>query len=421
MPTILKDSEIPYRDITRKLFNESGEQKIIPFLGAGVPLSGRPFSLPEENRVELPDKEKIEKIISELKIKGKAQLFMQMAISIAHIMSYWENQAKPHQPQEDLLKRLKKENYPPSAGELAQLFSELANYSSFEYAVNKMGELMPKELIDFEKNDLIDLIRLVAGITGIGQPNEPLTAISSYYETKSGRDALWETLKEIFETKKEITQAHELLAHAAKSYLTQTGVFVDYLIITTNYDCLMEEALDRRGVPFAVLTMQRKDGKIYVRFSETVKDIERLQNLNEPTYPKHFSLTRSEPLVVLYKIHGCLYPKHRKTDDSVVISDSDYVNYISQMSKSEGGIPASVGKLLRNKPFLFFGYSLNDWNVRSIFETVLLKRGKETDVRDYSVMLALTEYEEIFFDRNNIIIIQNDLNTFAQEVTKLAA
>ncbi len=71
MSTILKDSEIPYRDITRKLFNESGEQKIIPFLGAGVPLSGRPFSLPEENRVELPDKEKIEKIISELKIKGK--------------------------------------------------------------------------------------------------------------------------------------------------------------------------------------------------------------------------------------------------------------------------------------------------------------------------------------------------------------
>ncbi|GJQ59004.1 MAG: hypothetical protein D8M57_04260 [Candidatus Scalindua sp. AMX11] len=39
---ILKEDKIPLEDFAAKLFDETEEQKIIPFLGAGVSLSARP-------------------------------------------------------------------------------------------------------------------------------------------------------------------------------------------------------------------------------------------------------------------------------------------------------------------------------------------------------------------------------------------
>lgn len=86
------------------------------------------------------------------------------------------------------------------------------------------------------------------------------------------------------------------------------------------------------------------------------------------------------------------------------------------MSKHEGAIPACVNDLLQGLPFLFLGYSLNDWNVRSIFDMVVERRGR--GVQDYSVMYSFKKYEEVFFRKKQIIIIQSDLNAFAEGVTR---
>lgn len=416
MATILEDNKIPYEDISLKLFSDSEDQKIIPFLGAGVSISGKSGAAQGNSQIKLPSNEKVEQILSLLDLNGKAKLFMTMAICTAYLMDNMVKQTEAKQVQEDLVARLKNDRYPPSAAELSELFCQLSRYSSFESAVAKIEKLLPEELVDYSKEELIGLLQLLAKITGIAMPAESLSAISCYYETKSGRNALWDNLMNVFKTKKNTTLTHKMLADAAAYYLGKEGVVDDYLIITTNYDCLMEEALEHNQLPYAVVAIKRHDGRVYTRFSESLSDYEKHCNKNQPAYPKEFILWRSKPLVVLYKIHGCLNPKNTVKDDSLVISDSDYVKHISRMSMSEGGIPSQIGLLIHEKPFLFLGYSLNDWNVRSIFEAVVQKRGTETDVRDYSVMLSLTEYEMAFFDEHHITVMKTDLNTFAQSI-----
>jgi hypothetical protein len=199
---------------------------------------------------------------------------------------------------------------------------------------------------------------------------------------------------------------------------------IDYLIITTNYDCLMEQALDDLDVPYAVLLTRKNDQKVVVRFSEKIPDYEWLEDLNrgevDGSVANGFVLQKAgdvRNVVVIYKIHGCLNPKLKRQEaDGVIISDNDYVSYIKQMGKGNNVIPSNVNTLMNNKPFLFLGYSLSDWNIRSIFETMREKRSQFGGVQDFSVMYDVGQYEEIFFQRNDILIFKTDLNSFADRV-----
>ena len=73
-------------------------------------------------------------------------------------------------------------------------------------------------------------------------------------------------------SKEEFTATHKLIARSAKFYLEQE-VRKDYLIITTNYDCLMGYALNAYSVPYVVLALNRNDGKIFIRLSNDDKKL----------------------------------------------------------------------------------------------------------------------------------------------------
>jgi SIR2-like domain len=147
-----------------------------------------------------------------------------------------------------------------------------------------------------------------------------------------------------------------------------------------------------------------------VRFADWMDNAKELtEKFSDKKYPTDFTLQDIGKLVVVYKIHGCLAPDIDAQNEGIIISDNDYVNYVSQMSTQEGAIPAHVHALMQGKPFLFLGYSLNDWNVRSIFETLTKKRNP---TRDFSVMYSVRDFEKIFFDKNDVQILRTDLKNY---------
>ena len=180
----------------------------------------------------------------------------------------------------------------------------------------------------------------------------------------------------------------------------------------------MEDALDQARVDYVVLTTRKSDQKVLVRFADTVKDAALFGQRNSGIYyANNLSLKKpNKSMVVIYKLHGCLNPGLSDKDDGVVISDNDYVEYISQLNSAHGRIPPNVNNLMQGKPFLFLGYSLSDWNVRSVFETLRRKRGEDFDDQDYSVMSYIGEYERLFFQRNNVTILKTDLNSFTDGI-----
>ena len=68
--------------------------------------------------------------------------------------------------------------------------------------------------------------------------------MAQYYEAVLGPDPLRKRLREIFSYKQEPTPLHEFLA----------GSPAPMLIVTTNYDDLMERVFEKRGKPCDVVS-----------------------------------------------------------------------------------------------------------------------------------------------------------------------
>jgi hypothetical protein len=400
-----------------------GPQSMVPFLGAGVSLSARSASTASAPSVSLPDRAKVDAVLDQLGLDGAARSFLEVSIFLASLVA--ARQGEPEPAATDLVKRLGDSDSPPSAGELADAFCRLAQYTSYEGVARQALAALPAGVSPVTPQDLVEALRAISRVTGIANPPDALTSITAYYETKRDRSQLWQKLRDIFSNaKRAATPTHELLADAARASL-EDARSVSFLIITTNYDCLMEQALDDREVPYVVLTTVRGGSRVEVaaRFSRHVvgeADLPQVIEDHRGMSPKNFTLSiPGQPrVVVLYKIHGCLSPLVTENEDAVVISDSDYVNYISQMSSSDGAVPAQVTSLLSRKRLLFLGYSLGDWNVRSIFQTVRRQRGENLGERrrDYSVMRMVRDYERLFFERQAVHIVETDLNAFVAGV-----
>lgn len=419
MADIKTGREIPYEELAASMFPESvlEGQKFVPFLGAGVSISGRTFKPRATLKAPPPSREEIDKALSTLNLTGKGKTFAEVAILLAHLVQTVEAEGPPEKPNA-FLDRLKQEEYPPSAAELAELFGQRSHYSTFLRVAEGLRALFPAGAFTTNDEEQLEMLQLLAKVTRIANPPEPLTSIASYFERLAGRRDLWELLRQVIASKSTPTRTHRLLAEATKYHLSDKGGG-DYLIITTNYDVLMENALDALRVPYVVLTTRKKDSKVLIRCSEAVNNREALKEKYwNKLDPNKFWLSKSQSMVIVYKIHGCLHSEFSFEHEGLVISDNDYVDYVTKMTHI-GIIPATVSELLRDKRLWFLGYSLSDWNVRSIYESIKqISDPDRTDIKDYSVMYSVGDFEKLFFEKNNITIFQASLNEFVDGIIK---
>lgn len=120
--------------------------------------------------------------------------------------------------------------------------------------------------------------------------------------------------------------------------------------LTTNYDDFMSEALDTVGRASQRAVCPWSGGHRHGR---------------GPRPADWSDLTADEPLV--YHLHGsCTEPR------TLVITEDDYLEFIVNMTEDQNGgyprlLPTALRPAITQRPFLFVGYSLNDWNFRALF------------------------------------------------------
>jgi len=407
------ENPIPYWDLAPKLFKSNGEQEIIPFLGAGVSVSDRAEKEPVLAPL-YPDDGTVNQVANLLKLEGEPRLYLEYAIRTAVRMQAWLDANGAEPSRDEFLKKLKANQYPPFAWELSELFGLTAPYHSFNdralKTLHSRNLLPPEKRVEVFKDRLLSMLKLLSTTTDLASATDPLSSISSYYESNRDRPELWDRLRAVVAFKETPTRTHRLIADAAALHLEPEGA-EDYLIITTNYDWLMEKALDEKGIPYVVLWRSRKDRKIHARFGNLApEEQKKAEARHQPADPNLFSLKmyRDRGLVVIYKMHGCLYKELGADDDGLVVTDSDYVEFISQLQSI---IPAHVGQAIGKKRFLFLGYSFSDWNVRSIYESMTARPGREV-ILDYAVSRSLSGFEQIYFKKREITIVLTDLASF---------
>ncbi len=411
-------SDIPYEALYELLFPAiGGVQKLIPFIGAGVPISDKPIH--EDTHIELEKNKVFKKSLIDYNLSKNAILFLELGFIIAtHITSFEKNNKNFFDQENELYKKLIKAEYAPSASELTNLFSHFAHYSSIDEVSSKISKLMNNYINDLRREEITEILKILFKILGIN--SMPLSSISDYYQTNIGRDELWDKLKRVLENKEKYTLSHKWVATSACDYIKNKPKD-HYLILTTNYDCLMEKALDDLNMNYVTLSIcadkhNPKLTKVATKFSRNIdKDRYLEREWNKTKVPMEFAFNIEEKVVVIYKIHGSIYPDYKFEDDNIIISDMDYINFISQ--KSSQHIPSTVTSLIGQKRFMFLGYSLNDWNIRSILKKIFEKR--QSEMKDYAILKSYSEFEKLYFERNGINICTVELKEFFSKISEM--
>jgi SIR2-like domain len=168
-------------------------------------------------------------------------------------------------------------------------------------------------------------------------PNENtknLQRTSLFYETMRSRRQLVQEIEAVVQAGKKPSPVLRGLAELGFT-----------LLITTNYDQLLERALRDAG----------RDPRVTVYSPDSTRPTE--QNLDDPTAGRPF----------VFKIHGDI-----GTPESVVITDEDYIQFVLRMrdQKPYYPVPEIFRFQLERWTTLFVGYSLVDYNLRLLFKTL---------------------------------------------------
>ncbi len=204
----------------------------------------------------------------------------------------------------------------------------------------------------------LDLSRLLADDSGFPAPDDRdrLTAVASYYEAFGTRATLRARLRQILDATAvagAIPPLHRLLAQ----------VSAPLLIVTTNYDAQLERAFAeaRRPYDLVVYPAERRDlGNAVLWWPHQAA---------EPSTPATNELDIDlAATTVIFKMHGSFLPE-TDTWDGYVITEEDYVEFLSRVA-SKAAIPALFSAHFHDRSLLFIGFSLRDWNVRTMLRTL---------------------------------------------------
>jgi hypothetical protein len=174
---------------------------------------------------------------------------------------------------------------------------------------------------------------------------------------------------------------HKLLARVAKRR--------PMAIITTNYDDLIELALDESGVPFDlfIVAIDRGGADASVRGATLFRPAGQTERRSVTGEHELLDIEIDRGQIrlkrtVLFKIHGHI-DRTREGDDTFVITEEDYVSFLGRMGAGDSILPADLAGMMQSRTLLFLGYGLRDWNFRVLLDR--LSRSRLHQKRSYAV------------------------------------
>jgi hypothetical protein len=227
-----------------------------------------------------------------------------------------------------------------------------------------------------------------------------LAKVASYFVEINGRKLLRRQLRGHLAVNATPGALHEYLAS-----LPGNG-----LIITTNYDTLLEQALDAKKKPFHLVVhpIERDDWRGSVLWWSP--------GATEPQTPAANMLDIDlDKSTVIYKMHGTVGRSASGEWDNFVITEDDYTEFLSQMSGGNSVIPAIFQAHFRERNFLFLGYSLSDWNLRVILKNLsrhLQAEGRSADFAAWAIQRNPSLFERKLWGKRDVEIFDQDIDEF---------
>lgn len=226
-----------------------------------------------------------------------------------------------------------------------------------------------------------------------------LAKVAQYYDAvAAGRDALHYDLHGIFARDYPLADIHVFLAE----------IEVPLLIVTTNYDDLIERAFRAREKPFDVV--------VHTTHSEHADSVLWWPHNQRPRYvtPNEFVDINLDTTTVIYKMHGSFDPQD-ESRDSYVITEDDYVEFLTRMA-TKTAIPVVFAEPFQTRHFLFLGYGLGDWNLRVVLNKLERDWPRRRGIRSWAIQLRPSVLEQEFWQRRGVEIYDISIQEFIRNL-----
>jgi hypothetical protein len=244
---------------------------------------------------------------------------------------------------------------------------------------------------------------------------QDLLRVSQYAAIMEGPGALYLELRKLFDADYEFTPIHKFFA-ALPAALREKGYLPGHqLIVTTNYDDVMERAFKEAGEEFDLVGYVAEDKQLRGKFWHWPPDCE-ARIIEIPNKYEELELKNRS---IILKIHGAI-DRANSERDSFVITEDDYIDYLTRADISTL-VPVKVAAKLRSSHFLFLGYSLRDWNLRVILQRIWGEQ--RLSWKSWAVLLDPQRYDLEFWRKRDVDIyevpLEDYIATLAESVKSL--
>jgi hypothetical protein len=265
-----------------------------------------------------------------------------------------------------------------------------------------------------------DFARLLAEKAGYpGPSSDALTKVAQFLEEiPADRAFLLDEISATFDDGIPMTYRTALTEFLSNLPL----LHMPRLIVTTNYDILVERTFEGCGVPYLaishILKGSRNAGRLlaYTSLADPLDDddVLPLRKLEERL---HALEADDRAPVIIYKMHGtarCAGAAGRL--DSVVLTENDYIDFLAQDMLQQ--IPTPILRALRAHRLLFLGYSLQDWNFRVLLRRLALLQQHAPDGqrRHWACLRGADEVEVKFWERRGVNLYLHPLDRFLSDL-----
>ncbi len=236
-----------------------------------------------------------------------------------------------------------------------------------------------------------------------------LLRVSQYVAVMRGTGPLYGRLHHVFAAKYPTTPLHRFLA-TLPALLREKGYPPHQLIVTTNYDDVLEGAFEDAHEPFDLVCYVaegKQRGKFWHRPPEGEARLIKKPN-------EYYDLSLDQRSVIL-KIHGAV-DRAGAEQSSFVITEDHYIDYLTRTTDISGLLPVRLAARLRNSGYLFLGYGLRDWNLRVILHRIWGEQ--PLSYQSWAIQLDPKQLDRKFWMKHNVEIINQRLEDYIAALDK---
>jgi DNA-binding SARP family transcriptional activator len=281
---------------------------------------------------------------------------------------------------------------------------------------DQLGEvvkaMLAGRLVPVLGSDVGELASSLAGRFSYPGSHAELTRVSQYVAVMRGPGPLWDELHELLATGAKPTAIHRFFA-ALPPILREHGA-PHQLIVTTSYDLALEQALLDAGEEFDVVSYIAS-GRHRGRFCHLAPDGTASAIEIPNTYATELSLERR---TVILKLHGRFDPSPGREWESFVVTEDDYIEYLSRSDVSNS-VPVGLAAKLQRSHFLFLGYTMADWNLRVVLNR--LWGESPLNYRSWAVQPDAKALEREFWRRRDVDVVESPLEDYVELLGRYVA